>query len=55
MLVDHQVQVIWHRWTIFWGYVKRQISNENPQSIPELKDEIIHVISEIKPQLYQNI
>jgi len=32
-----------------WGYVKSQVYKNNPQSIPELKDEIIRVIGEIEP------
>jgi len=38
-----------------WGYVKSQVYKNNPQSIPELKDEIIRVIGEIEPQLCQNV
>ena len=42
-----------------WGYVKSQVYKNNPQSIPELKDEIIREIEpqigEIEPQLCQNV
>ena len=56
MLIGHQDHVIWHRWTIFFGVmVKSQVYKNNPQSIPELKDEIIRVVGEIDPQLCQNV
>lgn len=32
------------------GYVKSQTNKNNPQSIPELKDEIIYAIGEIDPK-----
>lgn len=38
-----------------WGSVKSQIYKNDPQLITALKDEIIRVISEIEPQLFENV
>lgn len=36
-----------------WGYMKSQIDKKNPQSIIDLKNELICVIGEIESQLCQ--
>lgn len=36
-----------------WRYVKSKVNNNNPQSIPEIKNKISRVISETKLQLCQ--
>ena len=38
-----------------WDYVKGQVYKNNPQTISELKAEIIRVVSEIEPQLCANV
>lgn len=45
MLRNHQVQMIWHGWTIFLlGYVKRQSIKTIHNQIVELKDKIWYAI-----------
>ena len=38
-----------------WGYLKSQVYRNNPQSIHDLKDGIIRMIGEIKPELCQHV
>lgn len=52
MSIGPQYHVIWHRWTVK-GYVKTQVFN--PLSIFELNNEIICVVGETEPQLFQNV
>lgn len=38
-----------------WNYVKSQVYRNDTKSIPELNNGIVHVITEIESQLYQNV
>ena len=38
-----------------WGHVKGEVYKNNPQSIYELKQEIVRVIGEVEPQLCENV
>jgi hypothetical protein len=38
-----------------WGFVKSHVYANKPQTIPEIKAEIRHVIGEIEPQLCANV
>lgn len=48
MLVGHQDSTTLEY--IIWGYVICQVYKKNPQSISDLKEDIIQVISKIKAQ-----
>lgn len=37
-----------------WGYMKHSVYKNNPQSIPELENDIIRIIGEIESQLWSN-
>ena len=38
-----------------WGFLKGKVYANDPQTIPELKEEIRRTINEISPQLCQNV
>lgn len=40
---------------LLWCYVECQVYKNNSQSIGQLKDEIVGVIDETQPQMYQNV
>lgn len=50
---DHQYQDTFR--LFFWGYVEIQEYKNNKQPIAELNNEIILVISEIKPKLCRHV
>lgn len=49
MLIGRQDHIICRCLTIFFG-LKSQVYKNSPQSIPELKDEVIRVPSDIELQ-----
>jgi len=38
-----------------WGYVKSRVYANKPRTIPDLKDQIEHVIAKIDPEMCKNI
>lgn len=53
-MTSFAAKIIWFNTVALFGYVEHQVHKNNQQSIPELEDDIIRVITEITPQIFQN-